>query len=347
MGKKNNRKFYESLSLNNESFRIWETFFRRIALARFEWDNIPKTMNARYLELCLYSFGKASLLKDIDRDFINTKVTNGGNINIYGLPTALKCFSYGYQTNRELYVGKNEINGNDPYKEAILVMNDFDMFPSLNNMDIYCYRLAQCDRTCDVNVNAQKTPVMVLADDKILLSAKNMDSEYEGNEPFIVINKKQLDENNLRAINTGAPIVTKEIDEHKKQIINEALTFLGINNINIEKKERAVTDEINSNNEVINLSMQNFLEPRLQACREFNELFNLKVEEISEKEYLDNYLMDKHYFIDNGRFYHDKRISVKVRSDLANIIKKELSIVKDYIPDEDTDKTKQGGEDNE
>lgn len=345
MGKKNNRKFYETLSLNNESFRIWESFFRRIALARFEWDNIPKTMNARYLELCLYSFGKASLLKDEERDYINTKVTNGGVINIYGLPTALKCFSYGYQSNRELYTGKNEINGNDPYKEAILVMNDYDILPSINQMDIFCYRLASCDRICDINVNAQKTPVLVLADDKILLSVKNLVNEYDGNEPFIVVNKNQLGADSLRSINTGAPIVTKQIDEHKKEIINEALTYLGINNINIEKKERAVRDEINSNNEVINLNMQNYLEPRLQACKEFNELFNLKVEEISKEEYENNKMNDRHYFMEDGKYYHDKRISVRVRSDLANIIKKELSNVKDYIEDEPKDKT--GGDSNE
>ena len=340
--KKNNRKFYESLALNDESFRVWENFFRRIALARFDWDNIPSTMNARFLEITLYSTGKASLLKDIERSFINTKCTNSGNINIYGLPTNLKCFSYGYNVNRILYTGKNEINGNDPYEEAILVMNDIECLPSINMMDLYCYRLAQCDRTCDVNVNAQKTPVMVLADDKTLLSVQNLANEYEGNEPFIVVNKNQLDEKSLRSINTNAPIVTKQIDEHKKEIINEALTYLGINNINIEKKERALTDEINSNNEVINLNMQNFLIPRLQACKEFNELFDLKVEEISKEEYEKNYLMDKHYFIENGKYYHDKRISVRVRSDLANIIKKELSSVKEYIPDEETINEKEG-----
>ena len=34
--------------------RDYESRFRRIALSMFEWVNLPKTMNARYLEECLY-----------------------------------------------------------------------------------------------------------------------------------------------------------------------------------------------------------------------------------------------------------------------------------------------------
>ena len=64
-----------------------------------------------------------------------------------------------------------------------------------------------------------------------------------------------------------------------------------------------VTDETNQNNEVINLNLQSFLIPRKKACEQFNELFNLPEEE---------------------------KISVRVRSDLQNTIKKMESIVSDY-----------------
>lgn len=306
MGKniKNNKKFFNSLYMNNTTYLDYLNRFRRIALARFEWVNLPTSMNARWLEMCLFDYGKASLLKDEDLGFINTKCSNNNVINIYGLPSDLHCFSFEYQKWRKLYCGLNEINGNDPYKEAILVMNDYDMTPTLSMMDLFAYRLYECDRTCDVNVKAQKHPVMVICDENQRLTMENLYSQYDGNEPFIFGDKNQLDEKNLRAINTNAPIVLKQIDEHKKEIWNEALTYLGINNINVEKKERAVVDEINSNNELVNLNLDVYLKPRQEACRQFNELFGL-----------------------TGT---DKEISVRVNSDLANVIKKELSSVKDY-----------------
>ena len=306
MGKNkvNNKKFFNSLYMNNTTYLDYLNRFRRIALARFEWVNLPTSMNARWLEMCLFDYGKASLLKDEELGFINTKCSNNNVINIYGLPSDLHCFSFEYQKWRKLYCGLNEVNGNDPYKEAILVMNDYDMTPTLAMMDLFAYRLYECDRTCDVNVKAQKHPVMVICDENQRLTMENLYSQYDGNEPFIFGDKNQLDEKNLRAINTNAPIVLKQIDEHKKEIWNEALTYLGINNINVEKKERAVVDEINSNNELVNLNLDVYLKPRQEACRQFNELFGL-----------------------TGT---DKEISVRVNSDLANVIKKELSSVKDY-----------------
>lgn len=310
---KNNKKFFNSLYMNNTTYLDYLNRFRRIALARFEWLNLPTSMNARWLEMCLFDYGKASLLKDEDLGFINTKCSNNNVINIYGLPSDLHCFSFEYQKWRKLYCGLNEINGNDPYKEAVLVMNDYDMTPTLSMMDLFAYRLYECDRTCDVNVKAQKHPVMVICDENQRVTMENLYSQYDGNEPFIFGDKNQLDEKNLRAINTNAPIVLKQIDEHKKEIWNEALTYLGINNINVEKKERAVVDEINSNNELVNLNLDVYLKPRQEACRQFNELFGL-----------------------TGT---DKEISVRVNSDLANVIKKELSSVKDYV--------KKEGEENE
>ena len=306
MGKniKNNKKFFNSLYMNNITYLDYLNRFRRIALARFEWVNLPTSMNARWLEMCLFDYGKASLLKDEKLGFINTKCSNNNRINLYGIPSDLHCYSFEYQKWRKLYCGLNEINGNDPYKEAILVMNDYDMTPTLSMMDLFAYRLYECDRTCDVNVKAQKHPVMIICDENQRLTMENLYSQYDGNEPFIFGDKNQLDEKNLRAINTNAPIVLKQIDEHKKEIWNEALTYLGINNINVEKKERAVVDEINSNNELVNLNLDVYLKPRQEACRQFNELFGL-----------------------TGT---DKEISVRVNSDLANVIKKELSSVKDY-----------------
>ena len=92
--------------------------------------------------------------------------------------------------------------------------------------------------------------------------------------------------------------------DYKKEIWNEALTYLGINNIMIDKKERLITDEANSNNELINLNLQASLAPRQLACKQFNEKFNL-----------------------TGT---DKEISVRVRSDLHNIIKNNESVINDF-----------------
>ena len=311
---RNNYKFTDSLELNDATFLDYLNRFRRIALSMFEWVNLPKSMNSRYLELSLYYNGKAALLKTRKYGFINTKCAGTGYVNIYGLPTKLNCYSYNFNEQRELYIGLNPLDDeskkeDNEYKECILVQNNWEALPTVSSMELFAWRLYQASRVCDVNIEAQKTPVLLVADETQRLFLENLYQQYNGNQPFIFGDKDQLGEKTIRSINTQAPYVADKITEYKKEIWNEALTFLGVNNIMLEKKERLVTDEANSNNELINLNLESFLAPRLEACKKFNEKFGL-----------------------TGT---DKEISVRVRSDLYNIIKREMSTTTELLPTKD------------
>ena len=302
MARKKNRdnyKFLDSMEINNATYMDYLARFRRVALSMFEWVNLPNSMNARALELALYFNGKAALLKDKKYGFINTKCAGTGYVNIYGLPTELNCYSYDFNSKRTLYTGLIPEGTNDEYSECILVQNNWEALPTVSSMELFAYRLYEAQRTCDINIIAQKTPVLLIADETQRLFLENLYQQYNGNQPFIFGDKDQLGDKVMKAINTQAPYVADKITDYKKEIWNEALTFLGINNIMLEKKERLVSDEANSNNELINLNLQSFLAPRQEACRQFNEKFGL-----------------------TGT---DKEISVRVRSDLYNIIKKEMS----------------------
>lgn len=319
MKKKNsNYKFTDSAIVNDATYFDYLERFKRIALSMFEWVNLPKSMNSRWLERCLYYNGQASLLKHKKYGFINTNCASSGEINIYGLPTKLNCYSFEFQEVRDLYVGLNPINKKKDTDEAILVLNNWEGIPTSQTMELFAYRLYEAERTADVNIKAQKTPVMVVVNEKQRLLMENLYNQYNGNQPFIFGDNEQLNTDLLKTINTGAPFIADKIMKYKKDIWEEALTFLGINSLVTEKKERLITDEANSNNEVINLNLQSFLAPRLEACKEFNEKFGLK-----------------------GT---DKEISVRVRSDLYNIIKKEMSITKDFTNDSETIEEKVGEE---
>lgn len=313
---RNNYQFVDNLIINDATYIDYLERFKKVALSIFEWVNLPSSMNAMWLEKCLYYHGQASLLKDKEFGFINTNCTSNGKLNIYGLPVNLNCYSFDYQSNRKLYTGTIK-NLSDAQKEAreffecILVQNNWDRTPTAGSMELFALRLYEAEQTAMVNIKAQKTPVLLLVDEAQRLTMENMYSQYDGNKPFIFGDKKNLNPDSLRSIKTDAPFIADKIMDYKKEIWNEALTFLGINNIMIDKKERLVSDEANSNNELINLNLQSYLAPRLEACRQFNEKFGL-----------------------TGT---DKEISVRVRSDLHNIIKNAQSIVNDYKSIDDLD----------
>lgn len=301
-GNKNNR-FIDSAILNDETFQDYLNRFRKIALSMFEWVNLPKTMNENFIEKCLFYNGKCAFLKDEEMGFINTKVCSNGYLNIYGLPTKLNCFSYDYSKSRDLFTTRE--NDSQELTDCIYVMNNTEVIPTISTLELYAYRLYMCDRVCDVNLSGQRYPIMILGDEKSRMTLENLYSQYDGNKPFIFGKKELLDENKMQVLRTDSPFIIDKVTDYKKEIWNEALTFLGINNMSIVKGERLTKNESQENNELVNLNLLSFLKTRQQACREFNELF--------------------------GFTGTDKEISVRVRSDLFNIIKQNESIISDYM----------------
>ena len=316
MGKKKfknvSRDFIDTAWVNDATYWDYLERLKKVAMSMFEWVNLPESMNARYIERCLYYHGSAAFLYDETLGYINTNCASSGQINIYGIPTAFNCYSYGYQETRRTYTGlrydeyANPINKNS--EECILVMNNWDRTPTASTLELFALRLYEAERTCDVNIKAQKTPVMILCDEDQRLTMKNLYVQYDGNQPFIMGDKNNLEEGKLKAIRTDAPFLADKLMAYKKEIWNEALEFLGINTLTIEKKERLISDEASSNNELINLNLQSYLVPRQEACRQFNEKYGL-----------------------TGT---DKEISVRVRSDLFNLIKENESIISDYKDNE-------------
>ena len=61
---RNNYKFIDNLLINDMTYVDYLERFKKVALSVFEWVNLPKSMNAQWLERCLYYFGTATLLKD-------------------------------------------------------------------------------------------------------------------------------------------------------------------------------------------------------------------------------------------------------------------------------------------
>lgn len=291
--------FRDAIIMNDKTYVDYLGRMKKICLSMFEWTGLPASMNARYLEMTLFYNGQAALLYDDDYGYINTMAADGGYINIYGLPTEVQCYSHRFNQRRSLYMTDT---GEEKGKECILVMNNYERIPTTATVSLFAYRLAEAQRTADINIKAQRTPLLITTDQKQLFTLKKMYEEYDGNTPAIFADKNVISPDALKAIKTDAPFIVQDIMDYKREIWNEFLTFMGISNLS-EKRERLISNEVDSNNELINLNLQALLVPRKEACRQFNEKYGLMGE---------------------------KAIDVRVRSDLYNVVKQFESITDDY-----------------
>lgn len=266
MGRRKHDIFDESMILNNLTYRQYLNRLTELAISMFEWKNLPDTVDARYLELHLFETGCMVYFKDEVIGDLCLDCIVQGSLDVYGNPLLRRAYS-GYNNYQKLL----------KYNNSVIIWNNYLHGNSILDVEMFARRLYNIDRIIDVNANAQKTPVLLQGTEKQRLTLLNLYKEYDGNAPFI-FGDKNLDINSLKAFSTNAPYVCDKLYQLKTQIWNEALTYLGISNINIQKKERLITDEVTRNQGGTIASRYSRLESRRQAVEKINDMFGTNIE---------------------------------------------------------------------
>ena len=266
-----------SMLLNNATAIDYEDRLHMLAISLFTWkglDDIAGFGASHFIEESLYRYGKACIVKDDEIGIKALNVTAAGKLNIYYLPVKVNAFSTGYN---KIY----------DFDDVVYIMNNELQKPTKDTLTLFAARLYETERTSDVNLQAQKTPVLIEGDKNVLLTLKNTYMQYSGNMPVIYGNKNFDVSSKLNVLRTDAPYIVDKLEDHKHNLWNDCMTFLGINNANTSKKERLVTSEVESNDQLINYYLNCFYKTRKKACDILNEKFGTNVEIVLNKEVVD------------------------------------------------------------
>lgn len=264
MARKKKMQSWESDISNTGTYDMYFNRLKEYALSMFEWDGLPEEINKRFLELKMFEEGKILFHKDPTFGYMVTPVMIGGKVNYYNEPTEYNAVAIGY-------------NRTVTPDEGVVIWNNYSRTPLIPTIRAYAYRLYQVEKTMDVNINAQKTPVLLLADEAQRMTLINTYMNYEGNEPFIFGNKSGFDKESIQVLTTAAPFVSDKLMAYKHNLWNEAMTFLGVGNAKQDKKERLVEAEVAANDEQIKMSRYSMLQARQDACEQINKMFGLNV----------------------------------------------------------------------
>lgn len=261
---KKDRQFWESAAMNNGTYKQYYNRLVELAISMFEWKNLPDSVDARFLELCLFVDGQAIFFYDEELGYLTLQNAMNGGFNVYRIPVNRRAYAVnGY--NREL----NE-------KNSVIIFNNYLHTNSQLDAVMFAKRLYNLDRAIDVNANAMKTPIIIKCDETQRLTMLNLYKQYDGNEPYI-FGDKSINTNAIQVFKTDAPYVADKLYQLKNQIWNEALTYLGISNINVQKKERLITDEVTRNQGGTIASRYSRLNARRDACKQINDMFGLDI----------------------------------------------------------------------
>lgn len=259
------RNWFGSKGMNVTQFNHYYDRAKELRMAMYEWTNLPDSVDPRFLELTLFDRGSAVFFKDeVMGKYLVLPVSPMGKYDIYRVPIKRRAFA------------SNGYNMPLDNKNSVIIYNNMLRKPSITDCELYAMRLANFDRTIDVNINAQKTPVLILCDEKERLSMLNLYEQYEGNSP-VIYGDKNLSTKEIQSINTQAPFIADKVYQLKTQYWNEMLTMFGISNVNFQKKERLISDEVTRAQGGTIASRYSSLSMRQQACEKINEMFGLDI----------------------------------------------------------------------
>lgn len=267
------KQFWESAALNNVTYRQYYYRLTELAISVFKWNNLPDTVDERFMELALFTDGKVLFFRDDVGDLRALRAAVGGQMDMYRIPRKRNAYA-----DNGFHMMLDET-------DSVLVYNNMLRLPCMVEIESYARRLYNLDRIIDVNANAQKTPILITCEESQRLTMTNLYKQYDGNTP-VINGDKNINPNSLRVLQTGAPYVADKIYTLKTQIWNEALTYLGIPNVNVTKKERLITDEVDRSQGGTMASRYSKLLMRQKGADEVNKMFgtNITVEYRQENE---------------------------------------------------------------
>lgn len=265
----------ENVVMNNQSYLMYLWRLMDLAMSVFEWKNLPEGVDPRMLELWLLQNGFCVFFYDEDLKYATHNEAPEGY-------AVLQCMiaghwdMYNYPLDRRAYA-VNGFNVELDETNSVLVFNDYLRIPMFPTLQLYAQRLAEIDRTIDINVMAQKTPKIIRCDEKQRLTFENLCMQVQGNV-YYIMGDKNIDLKDIEVLDTSAPYVANELQVLKHQYWNEALTYLGVENVTTEKKERLVSSEVFSNMGDVEAQRFTRLNARKLACQQINDLFGLEVD---------------------------------------------------------------------
>ena len=262
--------------LNN--FATYQMYLRQcLTLAEnvFEFPNMPIYIDLAYVNKVLLRKGAiAFFYDDVLEELLALPFTAYGKLDVYGRPLKIQVF------------GKNGYHRVLNKNEYVIMYDNNGQYPLFIDICQYAERIALTTRTTDINIGQQKTPRFWKTSVEKELSLKRLIENVDGYEETI-LTYEDINFDDTSLVLAPAPFVADKLDIHKEKEWNEFLRLIGIANMNFQKKERNIKDEVLASQGGTIASRWSRFQPRQNAIDKINEKFN---------QYLDGKKLEVKYY---------------------------------------------------
>ena len=260
------RKQLKENQLSN--FRTYQMYLREmLTLAEnvFEFENLPDFIDVAFLNKKLLRDGSIAFFKDEYLGVIALPYTVMGTLDIYQRPQKIMAIAPNGSYRREL----------NP-DEYIIMYDNNGRYPLFLDITQYAERIALDTRTIDINILQQRTPRFWKTSSDKERSVRDIINNVDGLENML-ITYEDINIDDIQLVLQPAPYVADKIDIQKEKLWNEFLRLIGIANMNFQKKERNIKDEVLASQGGTIASRYSRFEPRQKAIKLINEKFGTNI----------------------------------------------------------------------
>ena len=253
------------LQENMREYNFYFKKYKRLIMSMFEWDNLPDGISSRFIEDKLFYNGLLIFYKSKQLGFYVVAQATPIGLNDYEEPTGYRAF------------GVNKINEYVKPSECVPIWNDMFIEGNVSNVNFFAKSLSNVKKTFDVNLEQLKNPYIISCPEGQKETVKQVMSQKTDGVPYIYVNDDFNELNKVNVFNLQIQNHTKELQDVATTIENEGMTFFGINNVNVSKRERLITGEAEQNDEQITLNKKSMYRARKLAIEKINEKFKLNI----------------------------------------------------------------------
>ena len=270
-------RFMGNRSMNTVAYieNIYRTRLQELSVNRFKWTGLPDGVDERFIEMMLFQHGMILACKP---DEIPAEVRPDAEVMflqgapVEGLDYQFNPLAFNYYGN-EMFSGELKVkdgNVQPIYANRMRV-------PDSSVIWWYARRLAEVEVTIDVNLkNARRTRFITVPDEQ-KLTAMNILQQADLGEPAIfAADDTNMDMFKSIDIQMQSSFLS-DVPAAKNKIMNDCMTWLGIDNANQDKKERLVASEVDANGEQVSGNRAVALNERKLGCERVNRLFNTNI----------------------------------------------------------------------
>ena len=237
---------------------------RALAENVFCYENMPEVIDVAYMNAVLVNKGAIAFFKDEVLGVIALPFSISGKLDVYGRPQRIIAY------------GKNGYNKPLNKGEFVIMYDNYGRYPLILDIYQYAERLAELERTKDINIRQQRTPRIWQTSDEKMRTLKDILNNVDAySDDVIAYDSFAIDE--INGVLLPAPFVADKLQDEKEKLWNEFLRLIGVSNVSIQKKERNIKDEISASNGGTIASRFNRFEPRKKALEQIKEKFDIDI----------------------------------------------------------------------